>query len=338
VARATVEFITWNDSRRSASLARVLGIPRRLIRLPERSWRRHAVGILRTAIHLALTRPSIVWFQVSYGLGCVLLLYRFLSQRRVVLVADAHSKALRRSLWPPGRWLFHSLKRAIFRSVSCIVVANRRDRAFCLSEFSCRAVVLPDPLPVLSERPDQNASSSRKVVCICSFAKDEPLDLVMELGSRLGGPSSFACTGDYRKLGHALLSRLEAAVELTGHLPDARYWETLISASAIVVLSTEPACVPCGAYEALAIGRRPVVLEGPAVQAVLADLAICTSPDPAALELSVRTAMREQPDSSLSLRFAGAWDSAAQTASAEFQRVGAISRLLPPHHRTQAPT
>jgi hypothetical protein len=76
---------------------------------------------------------------------------------------------------------------------------------------------------------------------------------------------------------------LATAARITGFLPDAEYWSLLRHARCIAVLTAESGCVPCGGYEAIAVGRRPVVLDDPAVRAIFREEAVYVRPQVDAL-------------------------------------------------------
>lgn len=103
-------FLTWNDSRRSKSLAARLDLKRITFVAKRYGMRRHLVGAAGTAMFLIRHRPAVIWYQFSWLLGLVLALYtRLRGEDRTVLVADIHTKALRRAgpngLRPLINWL-----------------------------------------------------------------------------------------------------------------------------------------------------------------------------------------------------------------------------------------
>lgn len=106
-------------------------------------------------------------------------------------------------------------------------------------------------------------------------------------GKLLRSEAAVIFTGDSQVLPRRLRARLSAVGRLTGFFPDPDYWALLRSAGAIVVLTTEPACLPCGAYEAIAVGRRPILLVDNRALAVFGRLAIFAVPDPTSLAAAV---------------------------------------------------
>jgi hypothetical protein len=267
-------FLTWNDSRRSISLARELDIARVVQCAGRRGIARHLLATLQTIAYLARVHPGRIWYQFSFLLGVVLAGYALLRRRQpVVLVADVHTKALRREgPW----WLAPVVRRAKAKALHACrttLVSNRANAEWAQSRYGLTPNVLPDPLPTVPE-PSPSAFRSADVVFICSFAADEPVDLITRVAEALAPHWRVAVTGDPQPLESSARAALQAVTGLTGFLSEEAYWALLRTARCIVVLSTEPDCVPCGAYEAIAVGCRPVVALNPSVQAVFGDGAI----------------------------------------------------------------
>jgi hypothetical protein len=264
-------FVTWNDSQRSRSLARVAGLRRIVLAGRATGVHRHVLGSIQTFRLLGSERPAVVWYQYSVALGVVLALYAKWSGASVV--ADVHTKALHRTLGGVRGAVLASVKRWALRSCAAVLVASDQNATYARERFGVDPLVLGDPLPHPrpATGPDEPACD---VVFVCSFACDEPLDLIREAATRLSGCYSVAITGDASSLSAPARRRLSMVAQLTGFLPDPEYWSLLRHARCVAVLTTEPGCVPCGAYEAIAIGRRPVLLDDPAVRAVFRDEAV----------------------------------------------------------------
>jgi glycosyltransferase involved in cell wall biosynthesis len=261
-------------------LARLLRLTRHYIRAPDRGPARHVLATIRTIQLLIQYRPRLVWYQFSWALGVSLWLYALFSGGRVRLVADVHSKALRRKGIVLFRWPLHALKRRALRRCGAVLVSNERDRADALGRFGVASLVLPDPLPDVPALLG-SAAPSPEVVFVCSFAVDEPLDLIIETAERLRGRAGVAITGNVRSAPTRRRKALRRTGALTGFLPESRYWDLLRAARAIVVLSREPGCLPCGAYEAIAAGKRPIIADDRLARATFGDSAHYVRFDPA---------------------------------------------------------
>lgn len=280
-------FITWNDSRRSNSLARALQLQRVVLVADRSGVRRHLEGALRTARLLLQRRPGLVWYQFSFVLGVLLAGYRLLpGARDTRLVADLHTKALRRS---GPRWLAPvvlPLKRWALRSAGACLVANQENAEYACSVLGVHAHVLSDPLPVPPAAREGVRSRGAEVLVVSSFACDEPIALLAEVAR--GSGLKLSLTGDPSALSAAGSAALVPVVTLTGWLSDEEFWDRLRHAGAVVVLSTERACLPCGAYEAVAVGQRPIVRDDPELRAVFGESARYVNLDCGELTAAIR--------------------------------------------------
>jgi hypothetical protein len=256
-------WLAWHSHRRNQSLAALLGVQLRAVRLEWRGAIRHIGGTIWTAWTLARVRPHEVFVQNSFLLMLVCAGYKKVCWRRTLLVADCHNKSLRRQL--PGILgpLFAALKSWSFRHADLVVVSNARiaAEAACLNSD---VLVLRDPLPEIRQvgwRSDAPSNSEGAIVFVCSFGDDEPQEFLLSAADKLA-----ACESKRVVVTGNVPARLRVAAETPhggaarpGFLPQADYDRLLRTASVIVVLTNDTESLVCGAYEALSV-RRPLVL------------------------------------------------------------------------------
>lgn len=293
---AKAVFVSWHNSRRSRSLAEHRGLPLVVFVAELNGVSRHLTGAARTVAFVLHYRPRTIWFQYSFVLAVVLALYRRLS-RGTLLVADVHTKALRRDggllraiVWPVKAWTL--------RNCDAVIVTNRENRDFARTEFSVDAEILTDPLPIVPSFLDRDGGEqcdccTPQVAFVCSYAVDEPIDLIRETAELLGSAYRCFITGDASHLAPGNRRQLASVAELTGFIPEEEYWQRLSRADAIVVLTTESACLPCGAYEAIALKRRPVLLDDAGARAAFGSAAIFSAADARSLAMAVARATGE---------------------------------------------
>ena len=271
-----------------------------------RGLRRHLAGALATIRLLRAERPRVVWYQYSVALGAVIALYVRLAH--ATALADVHTKALYRRLDGPAGALLHWVKRWSLRACRAVLVANDQNAAYARERLCLDPVVLPDPPPVPVPGGIVAGESPSDVVFICSFAPDEPVGFIAEVAGRVRSELSVAVTGDPEQLSAGARESLSLVARLTGFLPDADYWALLRHARCIVVLTTESGCVPCGAYEAMALGRRPVVFDDAAVRSVFGDDAVYIAPHADEALTAIEGELRRDPVDSWSHRpYQGRW-------------------------------
>lgn len=307
-------FVTWNDSRRSTSLCARLGIDRVVIVAKRRGLARHVLGSLATVFFLIRRRPKVVWFQFSLALAVVLRLYASVRPRaNVQLVADLHTKAMRRSGPYGAMWLVRLAKRKALQRCAAVLVTNPENARYAYEQLGAQASVLPDPLP---ESPGPGArlrdllGDPPDVAFICSFAADEPISLMIETARHLRGEARIVFTGHPGGVRSSDRKAIERVARFTGFLPDDAYWELLRSTTCIVVLSDEPACLPCGAYESIAVGKRPIIADDTSARELFGDLAVYAPLKTQALTGAIRRLLEERSkptESTIMDAYEGRW-------------------------------
>jgi glycosyltransferase involved in cell wall biosynthesis len=167
------------------------------------------------------------------------------------IAVDIHTGALVDRRW---RWSVPLLAWACRRAGLAIVTLP--SLAAGLEARGVRTAVLPDPLPDLvpgdAVRDTADGDRPSRVVAICSWAPDEPIEAL--IASAAGRPWQLSITGRPRGAVEA-----PANVRLTGFLDDREYVDLLAEADAVVALTTRGETLLSGAWEAIALGR-PLVL------------------------------------------------------------------------------
>jgi hypothetical protein len=285
-------FLTWNNSRRSSSICARLDLERVLIVGGRRGFARHVLGALATLVFLARRRPELVWFQFSLVLAVILSVYARMSRAgRVQLVADLHTKAMRRSGPIGTKWIIRILKRSALQRCLAVLVTNAENARYVEEFLEVRALVLPDPLPQVPVPTHKHPTATPghpDVAFICSFADDEPISLMIEAADQLFGEAQVVFTGNPSSARSSISQEIERVAGFTGFLADEDYWQLLRSTPCVVVLSNEPACLPCGAYESIAIGKQPIIAADRYARELFGPLAIYTQLQAQALTEAIR--------------------------------------------------
>jgi len=248
-------YVVWKGyQRRAEALAPLLDSE--LVFMPHtfRSrWLRpldYVLKAARTVALLARSRPGFVVFQSPPHVGPLLAWLL-----RVPYVVDAHNVTFQ------GRWLRAPGAEAVLRRARAVIVHNDE-----IAELAERAVpglplvVMRDPVPELPGAGEPERRDPRQVLLVCSFAADEPVDVILDAVA--AAPEfRFVVTADPARLTREQRARLTASpnVELTGFLSAADYQRVLATSRAAVVLTTRPATQPSGACEALSSDTPLVV-------------------------------------------------------------------------------
>lgn len=248
-------WLTWEDHRRSQSLARALDAE--LVELAASLGRprpvRYALNLRDTVRALARRRPDTVICQLpSFVLAVLAVLLRPVFGYRLGL--DAHNGGL--ALDGDASGVMRGLAGWLQRRADFTIVHNDAVAAF-VRHRGGTLVVLPDPLPTIRALPPAELARPFNLLFICTFRPDEPYLAVLE-AARLVDPSvGIYVTGDPR--GRVDPGAWPDHVVFCGRVSWERYDQLLRSVNGVIDLTTRERCLVCGAYEAVAAGK-PMIL------------------------------------------------------------------------------
>lgn len=244
-------MLTWHaESFRSAATARVFGLTPHYLTPPGGGPLRKAlfypVALIRTLRLLRRERPGLIaCMNLPAFLPLSAALYGVMTRTPVVM--DFHSGGLTSPLW--GR--FGPLYRMIARRAPFTLCHNRVD-ADQIRSWGARVALtacLPVGLDRVTRRP---APTVPKILACCSFAPDEPIDLMFE-AMRRAPEILFEVTGNYQKRGISA-DQLPSNVTLLGHLPYEEYLDRMAGSTGVLTLSDRPHIMQMAIHEALALG------------------------------------------------------------------------------------
>lgn len=267
-ARPRVSFIAWSGvAERSREIAAALGgesrcfydfgsADRRLTPL------RYAVSAIRTVLYLLARRPrAVIASNPPVFPGLIAYAYGLLSGAPVVL--DSHpaafglyeSKRFIRLMMPLHRFLIPRVRGSIV-TVDALV-----DR---VRELGGDAAIVHEAPPLWSSSPAPPLRERPRVLFVCSFNVDEPVDLVAEAARRLPGVDVLV-TGELRRCPPRLLEDPAPNLRFVGFLDQPAYRAALADADLVLSLTSRPEAVNRVANEAVFARRPLVVSEWPAL-------------------------------------------------------------------------
>jgi glycosyltransferase involved in cell wall biosynthesis len=253
-------FLTWLEHRRTRELGARLGID--VIELISRhsGWRRYLELIPATIRLLWQRKPRVVLVQTpSIILAALTVVLRpFLGYK---LLFDAHNEAVEPVVHT--QFVAVMLARWLLPRADRVLVTNHQ-LAEAVAGRGGRPMVLWDPLPRPTAVSPQSLRGRFRIAVISTYAPDEPFDAVLQAARAVSDDVQFFVTGNPAKLTEAVRASVPPNVTLTGFLSEPDYWSMLASCDAVMDLTTMDACLVCGAYEAIAVGR-PLVLSNNAV-------------------------------------------------------------------------
>ena len=281
--------ISWETHRRTRSLCHELKIPLHELTSGKSGLRRYGPLTWRTARVLASARPQLLLVQnPSIVLSCIAAAYRALSPG-ARLIVDAHNIAIEQ-LSARSR-LLRAAAQLVVKAADRVIVTNTT-LADIVRNAGGRPVVLPDPLPVPPERrANGGLAQSKTVTVISTFADDEPIaEIIAAAKLPEMADFRFCFTGRSERWLRDNGPVTAPNIEFLGFVPDDVYWQQLYESRVIVDLTTRDACLVCGAYEALAVGRPMVLSDSRANRELFEDAACFAKIQPRSIADAVTSA------------------------------------------------
>jgi glycosyltransferase involved in cell wall biosynthesis len=231
-------------------------------------------------------------------------------------VIDFHSGCFLEAHW--RKW---DRMQRFFARHALLNLIHNDDNARAVASWGIKVLVFPSLPPVLEARATEPRDRPR-VIYICSFKSDEPVDALLEAAK--GVPEAdFCVTG---RAPEGLRDRLPANVKLTGFLSEEAYNELIGGADLVVALTTRPGTLLYGAQEAIALGKPLVLSRTPTLEAYFTGGSVFAENTPAALTDAIRAALARRAELVDSMRsFAAKYRAEGEARLAELRRVVAGS-------------
>jgi len=169
---------------------------------------------------------------------------------------DMHSGGVNLGRW---RWLLPVLRYRARKATFTVV--HNDEIVELMRPWPSPVFVIKNYVVPVHERPKRRARTAiGDIIVAASGAVDEPLDVVTAAARLLGGDFSILVTGRPETLKRRLAEEpLPPNVRLTGYLPRPVYLDLLASAAMTVCLTSRPATMQLGAWEAASLGCPVVV-------------------------------------------------------------------------------
>jgi Glycosyltransferase Family 4 len=295
-------FIVWySHSRRAETLADELGgriyfvyesrlrgrwlLPLRYLVQGWKTWRL----LEREQPDVALVQSPPILAPLVVALWCGLRGKRRHAGRRLRFAIDCHTGTFYSREW---RWAL-PLLRWLARRAAVTLVASEAALDI-LQQWQVRSMFLMDGLPVLQPASGViGTEGGARVALISSFHDDEPVAEVFA-AARLLPHVTFYLSGNPRNVPAGLLAQQPSNVVLTGFLPDSMYTGLLKNVDGLIVLTTEPNVLNCGAYEAVSIGKPALVSDWPQMRRYFTRGFIYVKNTPESIVDGVRNLLDEQ--------------------------------------------
>jgi len=191
----------------------------------------------------------------------------------VIIIADCHTKALRRRAKGIVNKIFWPLKKFSFYKVNLAIISNV-GMVKDVTELTKSYIILPDKIPEINVRKELD-KKEKYCVYISSFAVDEPVREIFEAAKLLDSDIKLYWTGKIVKEkinGFVIPDNLK----FTDYLSFDDYYKLIANADCILALTTEEDCLQSGAYEALSVETPMVISDTKALREFFLDAAVYT--------------------------------------------------------------
>ena len=250
------KWLSWHWHQRTAAITQEWGIEWIMLDTHRHGLARYVELLARSVVALwGLRRSTVVVQSPSVLLGALTVAAGPLLRMRVAI--DAHNEAIQPFAHDSRliRWLIGFAVRH-----ACTTIVTNEELADRVRDMGGRSFVLPDAIPT---PPSHDVTPEKRslpvVLIICTYAADEPVEVFVETARRLTGSAEVRLTGRPSSKALSLLEAGPANLKALGFLSEADYWAELRTADVVVDLTLKPYCLVCGAYEAIAVGKAPIL-------------------------------------------------------------------------------
>lgn len=286
-------WITWHYQSRSRNLAEEMDLAIKEYFRNDNVFLRHFLSSIWTLKILFVNRPKIVVIQYSFLLLVLTALYKLLRFNRVKLVADCHTKALRRKARGVFNLLFWPIKLISFKAADLTIISNE-GLIFDIKKLHHNFIILPDKIPDY-KIVEESAKNEKYCVYVSSFAVDEPVEEIIDAAEILNSEMKLYWTGKCPPHLKEIISN-QSNINLTGYLSEKEYINLIKNADCILALTTEEDCLQSAAYEALSVEVPFVISKTKALINFFGDSAIYTLHNPLQIASSVSGAVESKDD------------------------------------------
>lgn len=247
-----------------------------ILHLPNRFKKKYArpldylIKFFKTIKALFVGAPEVVWVQLPPSpVLHIALVYKFLVNRRLKIIADAHNSLLRK------QWITFPGTVSLLNKIDAVVVHNFKVKEeLSLAGVNAENIFILEDLPCDFKAPPASDHQTPYVLFPCSFDIDEPIEVVINAAKEMPH-IDFLITGKHEgKLSEALIESMPANIKLTGFLSKSIFEELLCNANVVLGLTTRDNVQLSVANEAVSAGRPMALSNTTVLRSLFSDAAV----------------------------------------------------------------
>lgn len=283
-------WITWHYAARSRSLAKEFGLTIHELQITFNTFFRHFFSSFWTLWILLKERPNIVFIQYSFLLLIQVAFYKKMSPGKIQIIADCHTKALRRKKEGFLDSFFSYLKKKSFTLVDFSIVSNAGMESD-IKKLHSKYFFIPDKIPDIVANIQKELNDRKYCVYVSSLAVDEPFNEIFDVANSLQKDGISLFWSGKKPKQELLTSKETSNIIFTGYLEFSDYYDLIKNADCILALTTEEDCLQSAAYEALAVETPMVVSDTNALRKFFKTSALYTNHDAPEIYNVIKTAI-----------------------------------------------
>ncbi|MEZ4698724.1 MAG: glycosyltransferase [Rhodothermales bacterium] len=276
-------FIVWKGYQRRAEVlaplfdAEIKWIPH-LFRSKRLRPLDYLYKLIVTVFHILRTRPSYAIVQAPPHYAALPAIIC-----KLPYILDAHNGVFQ------SYWHKLPLFNTVMRRAKAVLVHNPEVLDLFHTDYPEKPFfVVADPLQRIEVQGAVREDS--KILFICSFDPDEPVDTIAEVIERVPD-MTFVITADLKKIPSAIRQRIEACknVQLTGFLSTEDYHRMLCTSTAAIALTNMVATQQSGACEALSSNTPLIASRSTLSETLFGEWATLVENTPEAIIAGIRS-------------------------------------------------
>lgn len=230
----------------------------------------YLIKSFKTIKTLFIGAPEVLWVQLPPSpVLHIALAYKFLFNRRLKIIADAHNSLLRK------QWITFPGTVSLLNKIDAVVVHNFKVKEeLSHSGVNAENIFILEDLPCDFNVPPTSEHQTPYVLFPCSFDIDEPIEVVINAAKEMPHVNFFITGKHEGKLSQALIDSMPANIKLTGFLSKLVFEQLLCSANAVLGLTTRDNVQLSVANEAVSAGRPMALSNTTVLRSLFSDAAV----------------------------------------------------------------
>lgn len=157
-------------------------------------------------------------------------------------------------------WLKIPFLKSLINNCDVVISHNSIVKDKIDTAFSCKSVVLSDPIIKINESRctelNHIVDSEINVFVPVSYAKDEPIEIILEVADKMKKTHNFILSGNYKRYFNN--REIPAYVNFTGFIDKEKYFSYLSNSDIVLCLTLDNEIQMCAVIESISYRKKIV--------------------------------------------------------------------------------